>query len=270
MRRNTDYLSEFEQEFELENDLLNNEDNYELENDNEYVNELELDNEGEFELNDNELEYQDENTYESRLYEILNNNYESELEFENNLNEVLHEMEKDYFWGSIKKWVKKKGGIKGLLAKYAKKMPIVSAANAISSAARGDFRGALKDIAGNGLLKTGLSMFPGGGVAAKGLDMANKFLGDSEAPAVPMEKIKQMVAVGKGAYDNLARQIVDAQSLQDIKDMGKKAWQQAVQGQRNSATEATKGRGSGQRTVVPLPKGAAVHVYADRVVITTK
>ena len=136
MRGNSDYLSEFEREFELEfeSNALNNENTYELENDHE----LEHDNEYEFEGDhesegDHEFEFQGESTYESRLYEILNNNYESELEFENNLNEVLHEMEKDYFFGSLKKWVKRKGGLKGLLAKYAKKLPIVSAANAISS-----------------------------------------------------------------------------------------------------------------------------------------
>ena len=274
MRGNSDYLSEFEREFELEfeSNALNNENTYELENDRESEHDHEYEFEGDHESEgENEFEFQNENSYESRLYEILNNNYESELEFENNLNEVLHEMEKDYFFGSLKKWVKKKGGLKGLLAKYAKKLPIVSAANAISSVARGDFRGALKDIAGNSLLKTGLSFIPGGAVAAKGLDMANKFMGEAEAPAVSMDKVKQIVETGKTAYDNLARHLVDAQTPQDAKDMGKKAWLQTMQSRKKSGTGtgASTGMGtkSGNKTVIPYAKGSSVHVYADRVVI---
>ena len=285
MRRNSDYLSEFEQEFELESDTLN-EDNYELENDQFELNdEFELENELDSE-HDSEFEFQDENSYESRLYEILNSNHESELEFENSLNEVLHEMEKDYFFKSIGKWVKKQGGVKGLLAKYGKNMPLVSAANALSAASRGDFRGALKSIAGNSLIKTGLSFIPGGSVAAKGLDMANKFMRETDEPAVPMEKVKQIVAIGKDAYDNLARNLVDAQSPEEVKSMGKKAWQQAIQNIRKVAGRGKgggkgggsgtgmgagngsgMGAGNGRKTTIPLAKGSVVSVYADRVVI---
>ena len=266
-----DYLSEFEREFEMEfeTDTLNHENEFEFENLQEFENEDEFENVHEFE-NEDEFEFQDENSYESRLYEALNSNYESELEFENSLNEVLHEMEKDYFWGSLKKWVKKKGGIKGLLAKYGKKLPIVSAANALSSVARGDLRGAVKSIAGNGLLKTGLSMIPGGGVAARGLDMANKLLGDSETPKVSMDNVKQAVAVGKDAYDNLARQLASAQSPQDLVNMGKKALQQAIQGNKPSAASSgmqQSGKKSGSRTRIPYPKGSVVSVHADYISI---
>ena len=158
----------------------------------------------------------------------------------------------------------------GLLAKYGKKLPIVSAANAISSVARGDLRGAVKSIAGNGLLKTGLSLIPGGGVAARGLDMANKLIGDSETPKVSMDNVKQAVAVGKDAYDNLARQLASAQSPQDLVNMGKKALQQAIQGNKPSATGAmmpTSGKKQGSRTRIPYPKGAVVSVHADYISI---
>ena len=287
MRRNSDYLSEFEQEFELEfeADTLN-EDNYELENDQfEFNDEFGSDNEFELEQ-DGEFEFQDENSYESRLYEILNSNQESELEFENSLNEVLHEMEKDYFFKSIGKWVKKQGGVKGLLAKYGKNMPLVSAANALSAASRGDFRGAIKSIAGNSLIKTGLSFIPGGSVAAKGLDMANKFMREADEPVVPMEKVRQIVAIGKDAYDNLARNLVAAQSPEEVKSMGKKAWQQAIQNIRKvtgrgkggskgggsgtgmgAANGSSMGVGNGLKTTSPLARGSVVSVYADRVVI---
>ena len=181
-----DYLSEFEREFEaeIEDEQIGNENESEFESNYEFEfesnDESEEESEFEFEAdydseNEHEMEFQNENSYETRLYEILNNNYESELEFENSLNEVLHEMEKDFFFGSLKKWVKKKGGIKGLLKKFAKKLPISGAINAITSVARGDFRGALKSIASNGLLKAGLSFIPGGGIALKGLDYVNKF-----------------------------------------------------------------------------------------------
>ena len=273
MRGNTDYLSEFEQEFELEfeSETYDNENDFELDNEfeSENDNEFEFESDSEFESeNDNEFEFEAENSYESRLYEILNNNYESELEFENNLNEVLHEMEKDYFWGGLKKWVKKKGGVSGLLAKYAKKLPIVSAAKALSSVARGDLRGALKNVMSNDLLKTGLSFVPGGSAAVKGLDMANKLLGDSETPNVPMAKVKQAVAVGKAAYDGLAKNLASAQTPQDIKDMGKKALQQAVQGVKSGAMNGlTNGGKRRKKTVIPYPKGSRICVYPDRIVI---
>jgi hypothetical protein len=275
MRGNPDYLSEFEQEFELEfeSGTFDNEDDFELDNayDSENDNDFEFESDNEYDSeNDNDFEFEAD-SYESRLYEILNNNYESELEFENNLNEVLHEMEKDYFWGGLKKWVKKRGGISGLLAKYAKKLPIASAAQALSSVARGDLRGALKNVMSNDLLKTGLSFVPGGAAAVKGLDMANKLMGDSEAPNVPMEKVKQAVAVGKAAYDGLAKGLANAQTPQDVKDLGKKAFQQAIQ-------DMKKGLGSGfgsgitngssrKKTVIPYTKGSKICIYPDRIVI---
>jgi hypothetical protein len=270
MRGNPDYLSEFEQEFELEfeSETYDNENDFELDNeyDSEYDNEFESDSEYDSE-HDNEFEFEAD-SYESRLYEILNNNYESELEFENNLNEVLHEMEKDYFWGAAKKWIKKRGGVGGLLAKYAKKLPIASAAKALSSVARGDLRGALKNVMSNDLLKTGLSFVPGGAAAVKGLDIANKLMGDSEAPNVPMEKVKQAVAVGKAAYDGLAKGIVNAQTPQDIKDLGKKAIQQAIQGVKNGLVSGATSRATGhKKRVIHYPKGSKICIYPDRIVI---
>lgn len=262
-----DYLSEFESEFEaeVEDKQMSDENDLQMELNDEFEDESELefetddDSEGEF-----EMEFQTDNSYESRLYEVLNNNFESELEFENNLNEVLHEMEKDFFFGSLKKWVKKRGGVKGLLAKYAKKLPISGAVNAISAAARGDFRGALKNIASNGLLKTGISFLPGGGMAVKGLDFANKFA-NSEAPNVSMENVEKAVAVGKSAYDNLARNLVYAQTDQDGKNMGQKALQQAILKHRGSSK--TSNRSGGRKMRIPYPVGSVVSVHPTYVSI---
>jgi hypothetical protein len=270
MRGNPDYLSEFEQEFELEfeSESFDNENDFELDNEFESDNAYEFESDSEYDSeSDSEFEFEAD-SYESRLYEILNNNYESELEFENNLNEVLHEMEKDYFWGGLKKWVKKRGGIGGLLAKYAKKLPITSAAQALSSVARGDLRGALKNVMSNDLFKTGLSFIPGGAAAVKGLDMANKLLGDSETPNVPMEKIKQAVAVGKAAYDGLAKGLANAQTPQDVKDMGKKALQQAIQGVKSGFGSGVKsGATGGKKRVIHYAKGSKICIYPDRIVI---
>ena len=49
--------------------------------------------------------YEDGTNYdfENRLYSIITNNYKSELEFEQQLNRVLYEIEKDYFFKSLKK-----------------------------------------------------------------------------------------------------------------------------------------------------------------------
>jgi hypothetical protein len=265
----TDYLSEFEKEFEaeIENTQSPGEQDPEMEFENEFEEEgesefeLEQDSENEMETDsENEMELEIESSYETRLYEIFNNSYESELEFENNLNEVLHEMEKDFFFGSLKKWVKKKGGIKGLLAKYAKKLPISGAVNAISSAARGDFRGALKNIASNGLLKTGLSFIPGGGMAVKGLDFVNKFTNpDSETSNVSMENVQQAVAVGKTAYDELAKNLVNARTENDIKDMGRKSLQEAIRKHKGGQVQRHQQRGRKMR--IPYPPGSIVSIH---------
>lgn len=128
------YLSEFEQEFELDSESTDSYNEFETVNDefesegeyetfdsegdfesndeNNYLSEFETDNE--FEV-DNEFEDTPEGRFEARLYELFTNNYESDFEFENDFNEIMHEMERDYFWGGLKK---KLGGLakKGLSA----------------------------------------------------------------------------------------------------------------------------------------------------------
>lgn len=265
-----DYLSEFEREFEaeFEADEIDGENEFEFEADDELEDDSEFEFEGDYDTeNDLEMEFQTDNSYETRLYEILNNNYESELEFENNVNEVLHEMEKDFFFGSLKKWMRKRGGIKGLLAKYAKKLPISGAINAISAAARGDFRGALRNIASNGLLRTGLSFLPGGGIAAKGLDFVNRFANsNSETEQASMENVQEAVAVGRTAYDNLARNLVNAESEQDVREMGRKAMQQAIMTHNGSASR--NGRSTGRRKRIAYPAGSVVTVHPNFISIS--
>ncbi len=109
------YLSEFEQEFELDseaydggsNEFESTQDEFELGADSEFDNEFEQDSEFE---NDNEFdgEYNSlGNQYEAQLYELFSNEFESEFEFENQFNGIMHEMERDYFWGTLKKFAKK-------------------------------------------------------------------------------------------------------------------------------------------------------------------
>jgi hypothetical protein len=123
------YLSEFEHEFELDSESSDSYNEFETVNDEfesegDFETENEFDSEGDFESNDennylsefendneyeveNEFENTPEGQFEARLYELFTNNYESDFEFENDFNEVMHEMERDYFWGGLRKLAKK-------------------------------------------------------------------------------------------------------------------------------------------------------------------
>ena len=56
--------------------------------------------------------------YAERFYELSEREYESELEVDEEVNGLLNEMERDFFFGGLKKRLKKAG--KGLLKKGLK------------------------------------------------------------------------------------------------------------------------------------------------------
>ncbi|GAB3510819.1 hypothetical protein GCM10027341_49680 [Spirosoma knui] len=215
-----DYLSEFEQEFEMDGEPTGRYNEFELVNDEseidsewetdqefespmgsdseaDYLSEFETD--GEFE-SDNEFENTPEGRYESRLYEIFTNSYENEFEFENDFNEVMHEVERDFFWSKIKKWGKK-------LAPLAK-----TALGAIPGG--GNLMTAIKQVTKDprGLLKTLAMKFgpqalnaivPGAGVAL-GAVLGNQ---EGETDEAARQAARDTVALAKEAYTNFADEI---------------------------------------------------------------
>jgi hypothetical protein len=216
------YLSEFEREFELDSESTEGVNEFETLND-EFESDMEVDGEydgeggfdmtneadylSEFEA-DNELEpsneFEFENTpegrYEARLYEIFTNNYENEFEFENDFNQVMHEVERDFFWGTIKKWGRKLAP----LAKMAlKAVPgggnLMSAIQQITK----DPRGLLKTLAMKFGPQALNAVFPGAGVAL-GAVLGNSEMDPNEAAR---QAASDTVALAKEAYTNFADEI---------------------------------------------------------------
>src|SRR5688572_8004090 len=204
----TDTLNEYEgdaSEFEFEND------EYELDNElnseNEYNDEFEVDNEAdylsefedEYEL-DNEFENTPDARFERRLYEVFSNNYENEFEFENDFNEVMHEVQQEYFFNL--KSLKKIGRKLAPIAKMAlKTMP-----------GGGNLLNTVKQITKNprGLLKTLAMKFgpmalnaiaPGAGVAL-GAVLNNREMDDAARQAA-----RDTVALARESYENFADEI---------------------------------------------------------------
>lgn len=270
MKNENNYLNEFEQEFELDDELEQGnpsdyhaqeydgeqEDGFESEGDDEYL--MEADDE--FETDDQEFEawdaqggYNRNREYENRLYETLNSGYDNEFEMEQEVNRVLHEMEQDYFFGSVGKWLKKRGG--GILKTVAGNTPLGAAVKAISAPMRGRIRSLLK----NKLFQTAASFIPGAGpIVSKAMDVVGNM--DSETPAATSRnQVRQAVQVGQKAYQNLADDLTRARNPRQLQQAGKNAWNRAVRDHRSaSATPPVAGR---QQRNIRIRPGSHVVVY---------
>ena len=130
----------------------------------------------------------------------LRGDHENELEFEQQMNEVLHEMEKDYFWGSLKKkWNRfKKSGLFATLKKLADQSPFGDALKQVTALARGDMKGMIKNLAGQALAAAG----PGGLVAKKFLNLETDISGSD-----PRKNAQLVHETARKAYGNLAEEI---------------------------------------------------------------
>jgi hypothetical protein len=296
MRNDTnDYLSEFEREFEME---FEHDSEYELgdsesdsefelgdsESDSEYeLEDSESDNE--FELDDvesesdNEFELDSENDLETRLYEVLNGDHESEYEFEQQLNELMHEAERDFFW---KKAFRKVGAFanklknnplvrKGLsLALKATPMGAV-----LSSLPIGDIVKAASQVSRQGL-RSGLTQlatnYAQNNLGGIGNMLAGAVQGEA-SNGISRGQVRDFLNIAEQAYENLADEInkVDrAKSPQQVQQILKIAPKVAL----SNAIQTAKTRGYGKsrlatRRVIPLPTGAKVLVTRTKVVIIT-
>ncbi len=200
MARNRDYagFSDLEQEFELEM-----EDDQEAREPEAMDEELEAADE---ELDDRASESSD---YAERLFELSLREYESESEVDSAVNDVLNEIEQDFFFGRIKKgWNKFKKGALGKLVNKGLKLaaghiPAFQALKGITSLARGDLKGLL-----GSLVKAGVSSaIPGGGIALDAL----KTIGfkEAETPDENREAWDNVVEVAREAYEHLASNMTE-------------------------------------------------------------
>ncbi|WP_347157544.1 hypothetical protein [Pontibacter chitinilyticus] len=219
--------SEFEREFEFEDEAITasdefelgdeelgeNGDSYELEdalgNDEEYGDgfgpETEADYLSEFEADgepafgsEQEFENTTEGNFERRLYEIFSHSYENEYEFENDFNQVMHEVQRDYFWNSLKRWGRKLAPVAKLALRAIPGGGTLT--NAIRQITR-DPRGLLKTL----VMKFGPqalnAVIPGAGVALGAL-MSNRETDDAARQAA-----RDTVALAREAYTNFADEI---------------------------------------------------------------
>lgn len=239
MKYKTDYLSEFEQEFELDNEKENPyyedselEDDYELEEDSEFEDDSEFESEFEKDYGEGELEeefesFEEPTSFEQRLYEVYTGDYESELEYENELNRVLYEMEQDFFFKKIGKFVKK----------VAKNPVVKQLANKALNAIPGKYG----DLIRNGLknprefLKTAVKTFgpqlanmvvPGSGIALGAL------MGETDD--YRRAAANATVAFAREAYSDFANEIGNMNLSQNPGQ----AQKQLNQAARNSAKKA--------------------------------
>jgi hypothetical protein len=296
MNNYKDYLSEFENEFEL-NDFSSEYDGesmpsdeyeqnlsgdthgeYELESEYEFESEYEADDEyelaDEFETDD-EYEFESEQgdsemenhlqqygsrdqEFEDRIYSALSGEHESSFEMEQALDRVLHEMEIEYFWKSAKKlWNKHKNKI----MKVAKMTPLGGSISALGKLAGGDLRGLLK----KGAMMAANAYLPGvGGM------IAGKLLNSETASANPARaQAQQVVGVAKDAYKNLARLVPNIKPGNipaQISRFSRQALGMARRrhGRRGGVVFAG---GGGNKQVIRLRPGATVIVKRDRVII---
>lgn len=253
---------EFEADEEFESDEETGEDEFEtddeFEADDEFESDEETDEEFEaFEETDytgysRDGIYDRDREFENRIYKAMISHRDNELGLEMELDVVLHEMERDYFFGAAKKWLKKKG--LRTLKRFAKNLPISGALKAVSSLARGDIRSLLK----NKLLQAAAGFIPvAGPLVSKAMGVAGSLSG---AAADAKSKIQDAIQIGKDAYQDLAESLPDAQNEFEVRRNARTAFRNAVV--RNKA----KGHANKKsKKTVAVPPNASVTVYPDKV-----
>lgn len=247
-------LSELEREFELEMD-----DEFELGEDSETDEEYEEDSELEFE---DESEFAAESgDYAERFFELSEREFESESEADEEVNGLLNEMERDFFWGGLKKRLKRAG--KGLLKKGLKfaagQFPALQAFKGLTQLARGDLKGMLGALAKAGIM----SAIPGAGAALPALKAIGfNPLGDSETNR---DAWNNYVEVSREAFENLADTLHEnADNPVEASKLAANAFQAAVKKIQTMGPAAMPGRGASGvrrkrgRRVIYLAPGQSV------------
>jgi hypothetical protein len=198
-------MSELEREFELEmEEDQESSDSDELEAEFEGLDGYEAyEPEQEFEEGDHEGQ-----DYAERFYELSQRGYESEAEMDGELDGLLSEMEREYFFGGLKKALRKNlPGIKGLLNKakaLALKHPALRGLKGLTGLS-GLAQKILKSGSLKGLAQAAISMHPAGGAALSALKGLGFEAGeDSEANR---DAWNNYVEVAREAFEALAENL---------------------------------------------------------------
>lgn len=263
-------FSDLEREFELEMDGSDSELDEELD-------EEAADEEFESEYEDRDFEAALEmesagSGYAERLQELANREFESESEVDQALNEVLNDIEQEFFFGSLKKkWSKfKKGGLGKLVSKGLKmaagQIPAVQALKGVTSLARGNLKGMVTSLAKAGLS----SVVPGGGVAVEALKNLG-FGGEGEVGEGDQEAWNNVVDVAREAYEHLAENLheranepLEASRL--ASDAFKAGLSRVSQGVRKVAPRdsvRSKASGAGRRRRIRLRRGEVLIIECE-------
>ena len=220
-------LSELEQEFELE---MEDDSAGELEYEDDTAGELD-DPAGELELGDGV------ESFAERFYELGQGSYESEYELDDGVNELVTQMENEFFFGSLKKRLKSAG--KGLLKKGLKyaagAIPGGQVLKALTQLSRGNLKGLLGSLAKSGLA----AAIPGGAVALPAL----KALGfEADDPDGNREAWRNYAEVSREAFEYLAENLNEnADSPLEASRLATTAFQTAENGASPARCSTTSG-----------------------------
>jgi hypothetical protein len=127
-----------------------------------------------------------------RLYELSGQSFESDADFDREIDEVLGEAGRDYFISRAWRRIKKSRALRGLAGKVAGRLPHLKA---LTQLARRDLRGAIK----TGVKAAAASFVPGGPVLLKGLGFEAG--GDQRANRAAWQNYAQMT---REAYEIMA------------------------------------------------------------------
>lgn len=211
---------DFEENFEDVNDVKvsNNEFEAELKDDFETG----MEDNFEFDKNDSGLE----NQLAERFYEIIQEDFESESELDDRIDNLLIEPERQFLFGGLKKLVSKASkGIKNLtknkiLRAVAKsglnlaksQFPgLDTALNVATKLASGNTKGLVGSLFKGGLLKAGLNFVPGGGFVNSALPLLKSAGVNFAIPSGPegaKDFANDLSFIANNSFQNLASNIM--------------------------------------------------------------
>jgi hypothetical protein len=139
--------------------------------------------------------------FAERLYKLSQQNFKSSSELDFRINEIMNEIERQFFFGKLLKKIKKKalGKLIKLSKKFIKGLPASRGIDTITQLSRGNLKGALTSIARAGLS----SLVSGGPVSIPILNALNSI---SELPNSVQNDLKvwkNFVNIAEYAYENL-------------------------------------------------------------------
>ncbi len=239
-------LSELEQEFELE---LEDDSAAELERDEDFATEVD-DSAGELESGDGT------DGFAERFYELGQGSYESESELDDGVNELVEDMEREFFFGSLKKRLKNAG--RNLLKKGLKyaagAVPGGQVLKALTQLSRGNLKGLLASLAKSGLA----AAIPGGALALPALQALGFSADDPEGNREAWGNYTEM---SREAFEYLADHLnEDADSPLEASRLATAAFQTALK--RAGGRAGSPARTARGTRVIHLRRGQRIVIKA--------